>query len=229
MLYLFLLGTLVFQQGDTLKFMQNDTLLDQWFLGEEKKDETIYIKRAKVAANNKYFFLYEEKFYPDKEDAFTKITYYNATRTKLWGKTIRGARRVSWELTRLFDDKLILITTNRYYGAPSLYIIKNRKMQQIIKADTWQGIVNYEVSPNFRYIALHTKNPYNNKPWDYIGCIDLKTMKQWSYLFPVCLSCKRAKIDLNVNDDGIIEVIHKNEHRVFSKDGTLMDVYLKVD
>jgi hypothetical protein len=62
---------------------------------------------------------------------------------------------------------------------------------------------------------------------DSIYFYDLIAAKDWDYLFPSCLSCKKSRIYLEVDNDGRAEVIHKNEHRVFTSGGILTDIYLR--
>jgi len=112
-----------------------------------------------------------------------------------------------------------------------MVIIKNNNNKRIIDLKQWTNIVNYEISPIGRYALFHAKKPYNNKLWDYIYFLDLETNKTWEYLFPFCFSCKRGWLDLKIDDEGKSEVIYqnKNEHRIFDKDGNLVDIFVKFD
>lgn len=224
--------TLVFQAGDTLKFFKEDSIVDQWIMGQETRtepEEYIITKKTKVSADSNYFFVYEEEYYPVKDSISTKISFYNANKKKFFQRSYKSERKISFDLTKLYNKMLILVTTDKFNVNPSLEFIKNKKNQKVIKEDKWQRIINYELSPNLNYLVMHNRNPYSGKLWDYIYFIDLKTKKDWTYLFPVCLSCKRTKIDLSIDDEGKVEVIHKNEHRIFDKDGNLLNIFIKLD
>ncbi|MBA7544100.1 hypothetical protein ES705_36447 [subsurface metagenome] len=99
----------------------------------------------------------------------------------------------------------------------------------IINSGDWTRIVDYKLSQNCRYLVFHTRRPYARKLWDYIYFIDLKTKKDWQYLFPICISCKRGKFSLDVNNTGQVDVVYKAEHRIFSKEGKLLDIFIKLD
>ena len=70
---------------------------------------------------------------------------------------------------------------------------------------------------------------YSRKLWDYLYFIDLQTKQNWEYMFPTCLSCKRTNITLAIDDNGQVEAVHRAEHRVFSSEGKLIDIFLQVD
>lgn len=226
-------NTLVFQFGDTLKFFKNDSLVHQWILksSEYTENSGYYIEKAKVSPDNMKFFIYEERYFPDRESTFTRLTLYNAERNKIWSKEKGGQRKILFELSRIYSDKVILFTTERTNISPEMVIIKNNNNKRIIDLKQWTNIVNYEISPIGRYALFHAKKPYNNKLWDYIYFLDLETNKTWEYLFPFCFSCKRGWLDLKIDDEGKSEVIYqnKNEHRIFDKDGNLVDIFVKFD
>jgi hypothetical protein len=152
---------------------------------------------------------------------------YNAEQEKLWEKSANNERRISFYLTSIYKNTIILVTTDNDYNNPTLEIITNKEKTLLIKKDRWHRIINYAISPNMRYFVLHAKNPYNKKTWDYIYFIDVKTKNTWTYLFPICVSCKRYKrISLNVKNDGAVDVVYKYRHRVFDKTGKLIDFYI---
>jgi len=227
------INMLVYQQGDTLQFVSRDSIVDRWILGEkiERTDSTerIMTTRARVSQDNRYFLFFKEFFFPIKDSVFTEISYYNANRRRLWKETRTGERKISFYLSKIYQNKIYLVDTDKARKNPNLYIINNnnKKRKRIIKEGEWIYIIDYEISPNGQYIVLNTKNPYYKKIWDYIYFIDLKTRKSWTYLFPTCLSCKKTRIKLAVDDSGKAEVVHRNEHRVFSKDGRLIDIFIK--
>uniref|UniRef100_A0A7C4TGN0 Dipeptidylpeptidase IV N-terminal domain-containing protein n=1 Tax=candidate division WOR-3 bacterium TaxID=2052148 RepID=A0A7C4TGN0_UNCW3 len=230
MLIIIIIGNLVFQFGDTLKFYKNDSLIDQWIMEarEEAQKGIYYLQKAKVSTDNKKFLLYEEKFFSEKDSIFTKLTLYDADKKKVWSKIKGGQRKISFELTNLYPDKIIIFTLDRTNSFPVMEIMKGNRTRKI-DLTQWTGIVDYEISPNGRYLLFHTKKPYSSRLWDYIYFLDLQTKAEWEYLFPFCFSCKRGKIFLKIDDEGKSEVIYRNEHRIFDKKGNLVDIFVKVD
>ncbi len=220
---------LVFQSGDTLKFYKNDSIIDQWIL-ENKEGASYYLlQKAKVAQDNKSFLLYEEKKFIEKDSTITIISLYKSDKKRIWTRTKSGTEKFSFDLTRIYPDRVILFITDTYNSSPRMEILKEKEPKKTLNLKEWSGIVNYEVSPNGRYVIFHAKKPYNNKLWDYIYFIDLNTNKSWEYLFPFCFSCKRGWLELKIDDEGRSEVIYKNEHRIFDKDGNLVDVFVKLN
>jgi len=234
MILLLLFSTLVFQSGDTLKFIEDSNITDIWTMGVPRKNEQsgiIFTKNAKVSKDNKYFFIYEEFHSLDNESVFTILSIYDANRNRIQTESLGGERKISFDLTNIYKGIVILATTHKYGSKPSFYLIRGTKNKElIINENEWLRIVNYEISPNLRYIVFHTLHPQGSKIWDYIYFIDLEMKKNWSYLYPVCLSCRRGRLDLNVDNDGKVEVIrNKNECHIFSKDGELIDIFTKID
>ncbi len=223
-------NTLVFQSGDTLKFYSKDSLVYEWILNDSKEIEGGYYKeKALVLPDNKGFLFYEERDFPQKDSVFTKLALYNAQRKKIWERIEAGRRKFCFELTKLDRDRIIIFTTKRLGESPVMEIIKDNQIKRRIDLKEWTNVINYAFSPNGRYILFQAKKPYNYKLWDYIYFIDLKTNKTWEYLFPFCFSCKRGRIDLKVDDEGKSEVIYKSEHRIFDKEGNLVDIFVKLD
>ena len=230
--YIIFFNILVFHQADTLKFVKGDSVIDKWVLDEkiEKTDlgTVIHSKKSKVSQDNKYFIYYEEEYYSKRDSFVTTLSLYDARKRKLWERSPENNRKISFYLTNIYKDFVILVTTDNYNLNPSLKFIKDKKVKEIIKEKEWQRIVKYEFSPNIQYLLLHVKNPYNTKMWDYVHCIDLKSKKTWTYLFPICVSCKKYKLDLSIDNNGKAQVIYKNRHRIFSKNGTLIDIFIKL-
>lgn len=231
---------LVFQSGDTLKFYKNDSIVDQWLLESKEESEAhgtkvptpfYFSQKARVAQDNKSFLLYEEKKFIKKDSTITKISLYKADKKKVWTRTKSGTEKFSFDLTKIYPDRVILFITDTYNSSPRMEILKETESKKTLNLREWSGIVNYEVSPNGRYIIFHAKKPYNNKLWDYIYFTDLNTNRSWEYLFPFCFSCKRGWLELKIDDEGKSEVIYKNknEHRIFDKEGNLVDVFVKLD
>lgn len=230
--HIIFLNILVFQNGDTLNFQKGDEVIEQWIMSSENMTTdlvtVLYTTRSMVSENNKHFLYYEEWYYPASDSYNTKLTFYNAIKKKIWEQTVSKGRRISFHLSRIHDDIVTLVTTDNHNAQPRLFVIENKKMRKIIDDNKWYKLVSYSISPNMKYIALHIKNPYRKKIWDYVYFIDLKTKKEWSYVFPICVSCKRNKFDVMVDNDGITEVIYKGEHRIFSKQGKLTDIFIKL-
>jgi hypothetical protein len=232
MMLLFVLNVLVYQNGDTLLFTEQDSVIDQWLLGEKISQtdsvEIRFHKEAKISSNNENFFIYNEQ-YKQGELIKTEILLYNAFQEELWRDSAYGEEIISFRLSNVYDSLFIVVRSLRSGKAPILYTVKDTLKEIIIGEGTWDKIIDYSISPNRRYLLLHTKNPYAQRSWDYIYFVDRESKKDWQYLFPICASCRRAKIALVVDDAGISEIITKGQHRIFSKDGKFIDYFLKFD
>jgi len=225
-------ATLVYQQGDTLRFMAGDSLVATSVMSAETVLEPVarsVVTKAKTSAEHDRYFVYQETYFLHNDSIITSLTLYSSDQKKLWQRACDNDRRISYELTDLHNNILVLVTMDRDNANPRLEFIQNQKERTVIKENQWQRITEYTISPNDRFIVLHVKNPYQGKIWDYVYFIDLKTNKTWSYLFPICVSCKRSRLEMKVDDEGVTEVIYKNEHRLFSRNGTLTDVLIKTE
>ncbi len=226
-------NTLVIQSGDTLKFLKNDSPVSIRILKNEEHERAsgYYVEKAKISPDSQNFLLYEESNFPDKDSIFTRIAFYNAEQNKIWSRAETGQRKILFELCKIYTDKIAILAVGKTNTAPQLIIINKDKHTKNIDLKQWTSIINYEISPNGRYALFHAKRPYNNKLWDYIYFYDLKTHKRWEYLFPFCFSCKRGWLELKITDEGISEVIYKNknEHRIFDKQGNLVDIFVKFE
>jgi hypothetical protein len=230
---LFLIGTLVFQNGDTLFFTRDSSCVDTvvmhtWIV--DGRESVRVTEKAKVGPDNTTYLIHSSVYSLTAPESLlsSTIKFYDAQKNKLLEETSKGGRNISYDLSNIHDSIFVITTWDRQYGKPALYVVKDDKKIEIVKEGDWERIVSYEVSSNNRYVLFHARNPYHEKPWDYIYFYDLTTGRNWDYLFPSCLSCKKSRIYLKVNNDGRAEVIHKNEHRVFSPDGVLEDIYLKL-
>lgn len=229
---LFLLGTLVLQNGDTLFFAEDSSYVDTvvmqtWIV--ENKGAIRVTEKAKVGTDNTIYLIHSAVYGLTAPESLlsSTIAFYDAKKNKLLEDKSRGGRNIAYDLSNIHDSLFIVTTWDHQYRKPALYVVKDDKKLEIVKEGDWERIVSYKVSPNNQYIVFHVRNPYHEKPWDYIYFYDLTTGRNWDYLFPSCLSCKKSRIYLTVNNDGRSEVIHKNEHRIFSPDGVLEDIYLK--
>jgi hypothetical protein len=232
MMLFFVLNVLVYQNGDTLLFTEQDSIVDQWILGEKifqtDSGEIKLHKEVKISSNNEKFFIYTEH-YGQEELRKTEIVLYNTFRDELWRDVAYEEEVISFRLSNIYDSLLVVVRSLREGTAPMLYTVKDTVKDIIIEEGAWDKIIDYSVSPNRRYLLLHTKNPYAQKSWDYIYFVDLESKKEWQYLFPICASCRRSKITLIVDDEGISEIITKGQHRIFSKDGEFIDYFLRFD
>lgn len=232
MMLLFVLNVLVYQNGDTLLFAEQDSIVAQWILGETvfqtDSVETKLNRKAKVSSNNEKFVIYTEH-YEQGELIKTEITMYNTFQEELWQDSAYGEEVISFRLSNVYDSLFIGVRSLRGGNEPILYTVKNNSKETIIEENTWDKIIDYSISPNRKYLLLHTKNPYAQRSWDYIYFVDLENKKDWQYLFPICASCKRGKITLVVDDEGISEIISRGQHRIFSKDGKFINYFLGFD
>lgn len=231
MIWLVLCASLTLS-GDTLFFTNNSASTATLLLNAGDWDgstDIIHMRKAKVSPRGIYCTIYEEIYFRVDDSIATRIVMYDSLRNEQWQKSYAGKRKISFDLSRVFDDLVILVTTDKNNSLPEVELIKNNRAAIIIKEGRLRKIIDYTLSPNSRYIALHATNPYNNRLWDYIYFVDIETGKDWSYLFPVCLSCKRVNVQLLADNDGQVEVIYKAEHRIFSKDGQLVDLFMKME
>lgn len=227
---LLFITNLVYLKGDTLLFINNkDTTC--WVLNQAEKDsQGIRLqKRARVSDNHKYFYIYKEEYSPENELIQTQITLYDQNRKVLWKESRREDRRLSFELSRIYDKILIIVDFDRVYRNPSLAVVNGKKKTVVIRPGQWRSLVGYQLSKNGRYLLMHTRRTRMGRVWDYVYFFDLKKEKDWEYLFPMCLVCKRKRLFLKVNDQGESEVIYKAEHRIFSREGELIHFFFKTE
>jgi hypothetical protein len=232
---LFLTQTLVFQQGDTLLFMAGDRRLDMLITGaitqnlEDGSSVTRTIS-TRISADHKFYFIHEEFLYTQPESVFTRIVLYTADRKTLLSETRSGLRRIAFEITKLQGNSLILGTVNKDYSRPRLELLRpDRAAQILIAEDVWPKIVQYEVSPHFRHIVLHARRLVGTRMMDFIYARDLRSGQSWEYGFPVCLTCRRSTITISVDDQGRVENVYKNEHRIFNQSGEMIDLHLETE
>jgi hypothetical protein len=232
MMILLILNVLVYQNGDTLLFTEQDSVIDQWILddiiNQTDSVETKCTRKAKVSSTNERFFVYIEQ-YEQGVLVKTEIILYNNFQKELWRDSAFGEEVISFKLSNVYDNLFIVVRSLRGGNEPILYTVKHNLKETIIKKGSWNKIINYSISPNRKYLLLHTKNPYAQRNWDYIYFVDLINKKEWQYLFPMCASCKRNTINLAVDNKGISEIMSGGEHRIFSKDGKFIDYFISFD
>ena len=219
----------VYLNGDTLLFIDKDTTY--WVLSQVERDtQGIRLqKKARVSDNHKYFYIYEEEYSAQNELIQTRITLYDQNRNVLCKETRRENRRLSFELSRIYDKTLILVDFDRVYRNPSLTVVTDKKKTVVIKPGEWRSLVDYQLSKNGRYLLMHTRRTRMGRVWDYVYFFDLEKKKDWEYLFPMCLVCKRKRLFLRVDDQGESEIIYKAEHRIFSQEGELIHFFFKTE
>ena len=230
---LLLIGTIIVQNGDTLFFGEEGSFNDTLILHANADDDTgvvRVIEKAKVSPDGGSYLIYSTTCRKSDPESLlsSKITFYDAEKKKLFEEEGKGEKNVSFELSDSYDSLFIVASWDHFNSNPSFDVIKDGARTQIVKEGDWRNIVSYKISPNRRYLLFHTRNPYHDKLWDYIYFYDLDTGSHWDYIFPACLSCKRSRIDLGLDENGRSTVIHKQEHRVFSPEGILEDIYLKL-
>lgn len=190
-------------------------------------DESTGARKAKVTAGGGYCVVYDETYFRPADSIVTGIVMYDSLRRELWRRKYAGPRKISFDLTGVYDGFALLVTTDFQGRRPQVELVRSGSAKTLIASGKLRKIIDYRLSGNARYLALHVNNPYNNRTWDYIYFVDVKTDRHWSYLFPVCLTCKRAEISLSVDDAGQVTVGYRAEHRVFSRTGQLIDIYIK--
>ncbi len=233
MIFFFCINVLVFQSGDTLLFEEHGRIVETWVLGEEVDGDSIVrerrIRQAKVSPDNRLFFVHTLVVDGNYEYVRSEIVFYTAAQEQILREAYKGDEKVLYKSSEVHDSLFIVAVGDKYNKDPYLRTIKDGEETMLFERGTWQRIVSVELSPNNKYLVLHPRKRYSRKLWDYIYFVDLTTKRDWEYQFPTCLSCKRTNISLAVNDDGQVEAIHKAEHRVFSKEGKLIDIFLQID
>lgn len=233
MIFLFCISVLVFESGDTLYFKEQERVVETWMLGEEVEGDSSVqrrtIKQAKVSPDYRRFLVHTFVVDGHYEYIGSEIVFYTAAQEELLREAYSGDEKVLYKGSEVYDSLLIIAVGDRYNTDPYLRVIRNGEATVIFERGTWQRIVSVEVSPNNNYLVLHTRKRYSRKLWDYIYFCDLMAQRNWEYQFPTCLSCKRTNISLAVNNDGQVEAVYKAEHRVFSKEGKLIDIFLQID
>ncbi|UCF70001.1 MAG: hypothetical protein JSW49_07305 [candidate division WOR-3 bacterium] len=231
MIFLLVLGTLVFQNGDTLQFVDDGDIVDIMILdGSTGIDslEARTVRRGKVSDDNRFFSIHEEVREGSDGISNSKVSFYDSDKTLIWEETATESRIVSYELSGVHNALLYGTTLDQHGSNPAFFVVTDSTKSVLINEGDWEQVIDVKISPNGEYLVFHVRNPYNYKMWDYIYFYDLNTSSAWDYLFPVCVSCKRARIDLNVDNDGRAEVVYKTEHRIFSKFGALEDLFFKL-
>lgn len=224
-------NALVFQFGDTIRFYKDEKLITEWILKDSLGENDSYysLEKAKISPDNRFLLIYEEKSSGTDDSIFSRLTLYNAATRKVWSRKKIGKTKISFELTSIFDDMVLIFYTDRHNGFPVIEMIKMNCKSRTIDLRQWDIIIKYAISANRRYMLFHSKKPFNNRLWDYVYFIDLKTNKDWEYLFPNCFSCKRGWIELTVDNEGKCEVVQNKEYRIFSKEGNLLDIFVRIE
>jgi len=231
MILFLLLGGLIFQNGDTIKVVEDSVVVDIMILGDSIPADTPGARvclRGKVSDDNRILMLHETKFGQNGEILDARVSFRDAAGNLLWEETVAEPREISFELSGVHNDILLIATWDRHGAFPSFHAVVDSQKIEIIEQGTWELMLDFSASPDGQYFVFHVRNPYSGKSWDYIYFYDLSTGKTWDYLFPVCVSCKRARIDLSIGDDGRAEVVYKKEHRIFTKLGALDSLFVRL-
>ncbi len=237
MIMFLLVGLLVHQSGDTIKFMEGEVLVDIIILQTDQHEDSIgqrSIRRAGVSEDHRRYFIHELIYGDVKETEegeilYSKISFYDVEQNLLWEKRVEPPRNISYDYSGIYSGLMVVTEWDKHCGNPSFSIVNDGEKIEIIEEDDWQQLMGFKISPNGQYLLFHTRNPYGGKTWDYLYFFDLNEKISWDYLFPICLTCKRGTVGLGVDDSGRSEAVYKNEHRIFSKQGVLIDVFRKVN
>lgn len=223
-------GIIVIQSGDTLHFSENAHAVETWVLALDslptQNGVVVHTQKAKISENNEYFILYDEYRNSSIDSLATTLSLYTSSKERLWLREYSSDRRIDFDRTRIFGNDIAIVSTDKAFGQPMLEFIHDKTSITLVEKDQWQRLVDFAFDPDMRYVALHVRNPHNRRMWDFIYFIDRKTEVTWTYLFPTCISCKRSRIDLRVDNEGNTEVVYKNQHRIFDKSGSLVDFFI---
>lgn len=221
------------QISDTLFFYNQETVVERRILGEKKihlglNQDLVTVEKAKIAPDQKFYLLYSESFQSEHaESSKTQLRFFRADQKQQWAYAPPPGRVILFSLTEVFEHFIVIGHTFPNHTQPQLeivdYDLKNKRT--IVPDRDWQQMVKFVLSPNRRYFAAHVKNLHNTKLWDYILFLDLQSGASWNVIFPFCLSCTRGILTLKASDDGRLDVKYKNEHRIYSARGDLLDAY----
>jgi len=231
MIALFLVGMLVYQNGDTLKFVTQDSVVDIIILEDSVAvagTGYVTVKQGKVSEDHKYYLIHEAVILGGEEVVRSKVTFFDADKNPLWEEHREEGRIISYEFSGIYRGLFVVTIWDRHGGDPCFYVLKDGEKVDIIETGEWQQLLDYKVSPNGRYFFFYTRNPYSEKLWDYLYFYNLFERRDWEYLFPTCMSCRRGWVDISVDDSGRAEAVYKGEHRVFSKTGVLEEIFMKI-
>ena len=237
MIIFLLVGLLVHQSGDTIKFMEGDVLIDIIVLQTDEHEDNIgqkSIRRAGTSEDHQRYFIHETTYKDTKETErdeilYSKISFYDVEQNLLWEERAEPPRNISYDYSGIYGGLMFVTTWDKHCGNPAFFVVNDGEKIEIIEEDDWQQLMGFKISPNGQYLLFHTRNPYGGKTWDYLFFFDLSDRISWDYLFPICFSCKRGTVALSVDDRGRSEAVYKNEYRIFSKQGVLVDVFRKVN
>ncbi len=231
MITLFLVSMLVYQNGDTLQFVAQDSVVDTMVLEhsiEVAGTGYVTVKQGKVSEDHKYYLIHEAVILDNEEVVRSKVTFFDADKNPIWEEQREDGRNISYDFSGIYSGLLVVTVWDRHGGDPVLYVMKDGEKVEIIKKGEWQQLLDYKVSPNGRYFFFYTRNPYSGKMWDHLYFYDLVERQDWEYLFPTCMSCKRGWVEISVDDSGRSEAVYKGEHRVFSKTGEIEEIFMKI-
>lgn len=225
------IGALVFQNGDTLEFVEDGRILETMVVADSMIDDScalVAIRRARVADDNQSFLIYEALRRGEYEILSSRISFYDAGKNLLFATAgdDSAGRHVANELSRITSGRFIVATWGRHAVAPAVIAVAPGSLTQteLIKPGDWQQVLDYVVSTSGQYFLFHVRNPYNNKAWDYVYFYDIATGASWDYMLPICASCKRTPVRLAVSDEGRSEVTYGVERRTFSVSGELVGI-----
>ncbi len=231
MITFFLIGLLVYQNADTLQFIDQDSIVDIIILEDEDCGDSlgrIVVRLGKVSDDHKSYLVYEAMQAGEEDVVQSKISFYDVDKNLVWEELGQEGRNISYDFSGIYGGALVVTIWDRLSSDPDFFVVKDGEKIKIIDKGEWQQLLDYKISPNGQYFLFYTRNPRNGKTWDYLYFYDLVERRDWDYLFPTCMSCKRGWVDINVDDSGRSEAVYKGEHRVFSKAGVLEEIFMKI-
>jgi len=125
---LFLIGTLVFQNGDTLFFTRDSSCVDTvvmhtWIV--DGRESVRVTEKAKVGPDNTTYLIHSSVYSLTAPESLlsSTIKFYDAQKNKLLEETSKGGRNISYDLSNIHDSIFVITTWDRQYGKPALYVV----------------------------------------------------------------------------------------------------------
>jgi hypothetical protein len=228
---IWLLNTTIRFSNDTLFFVSQDTVIDQWILNKDAAAMDSLgitsIEKVKIDKDSIQVLFYQEEYERATGHSKNVLYLFSADKDTLWIEKGKNERRVRLDLSTVEDDILIVAESDLEGKNTSVDLIQRGSRIKLIEANTWLRVIGYALSQNHRYILFHTYQLHCDRPWDFLYFRDIESGHEWQYFFPTCLSCKKTPINLNVDNAGQSEVIYKQEHRIFSKEGALVRIFFE--
>lgn len=227
------LTALVYMHADTLYFgapgqSPEAVVLAKRYGNEDPAD--YHVEEAMVSPDSLWYVVHESRYLAKKKRIETNLSLYDVNRRKTWSWRVPDGQTVPLDLVSVFrDGLLVFVVTDEVAATSTLRLVRKSKMQDLKSAGVFRRVKQYVLSPNQRHVLLHVVATRRGRPWDHVSSIDLETLMRWDYPFPYCFSCRRGRIDLAVDDQGVACATYRNEVRVFERSGELREIRLIVD